>query len=321
MKIFRKANGFSSGQNTYDWFISRYCEKVCPYCIAAAETARGKKRPNYKEEELLIHDKIFEYLKTKTNCQICLIGGEPTLHPKGIEYFNEFCKNSLNDPSVHVFLLTHGDIPLSSIEQFNCYGKEEHALLITYHPSQSNFDEWLEKLKLFNNKLNVLVTLIIPNNDEETDHIYKTWEYLMDLGFLINIRLEVDVYHKTYPENLLKYKPLLDRLDKQKQLEIYDQSVVEIENGVETYYKSYDMLKGFDLIPGKTICSNRQFGISSSNVLSAACTQRKRELVITLDTTFSEMDKVVSENTFIKCQATNCVEISNSANQIYIKEK
>ncbi len=309
-------------QMTYNWFISRYCNKVCEYCISSSTTTRGIKSFKFTEDELLIHKKIKDYLKSKSNCQICLIGGEPTTHPMGIKYFNEFCQNSLIDDSIWVIMLTHGDLNDDQIEEFDHHNKKMHVVLTSYHPSQTNFNEWLIKIKKLKKRgINILIILLIPISIEEQKHIREVWEILLDNDLFVFGRILVDNFTNDANKNVLNnFEDLLKRsnVEKVQMLSTFDSFIKDDDNSYILKY--YESLIGVEIIPKKTICHNRQMSFHSNkiNTISTACSQSNKILTIDLDTTFEEIDKCILDNRLLRCMKTRCIENSCSSNTIYV---
>ena len=47
---------------------------------------------------------------------VVITGGEPTLHPKSILYYNDLCKGSVNNSNKFIHMATHGNIPVDKIK-------------------------------------------------------------------------------------------------------------------------------------------------------------------------------------------------------------
>lgn len=117
------------------WALTKYCDKACHYCAASEFVLTTKKNKNLLEcsdEKIELDDYIAKMLpELVPNGHIMFFGGEPTLHPKCIDYFNELCRVTKDNHEVTLYLITHGDVTEERIREINTHGKQEVAISIS----------------------------------------------------------------------------------------------------------------------------------------------------------------------------------------------
>ncbi len=288
---------------TINWQLSKFCEKNCHYCTsydARKTIKRSKNIVTYSDNDLRIHNNIFKSLMKLDNCIIQLFGGEPTLHPKGIYYFNELCKCNNKE----IFLVTHGDISEEKIKSISP-GKSKHTISISYHYYQVDFDTWIQKVLLFNKTLNVIVSAIIPKEKK----VWKTFRQnilkIKNLKIKFELKLELD--NKTLigdPAGLIEFNDLLTN-----NIQTFS---IKYKDNISTYPVSF-ITQGITLIPRRTICHNLQFIISSDNILSPGCSNGSY-LHLTNLTTSNEIIYHIQKNLKLFCISKTCSENRHNMN-------
>jgi hypothetical protein len=293
------------------WQVSKFCEKSCHYCTAYDFMKTIKKDDSilhHPKSKIELDDHIAELLpEVVTNGNILLFGGEPTLHPKGIDYFNSLCYNTKDNPDVAVFLVTHGDIDVDKIERLDTHGKPENIVSISYHYYQVNFYEWLEKVKLFNKKSNVLVSAIIPRSKTVWDDFERNILTLFNEGIAVDIKSELD--NKTnQPDTVgiqhfkdLYYVGRKTQSDIMKQL---DRRTLYISDGKETLTVNATE-DALPLQPNNTFCTTTQYTIAE-DIFKVSCDQGGT-MKLTTNTTADEM-KEFAKGSIIPCTKTHCSE-------------
>lgn len=307
INVYNTAN---KDTRTVNWQLSLFCEKNCHYCTswdAKYTIARGKNTVSYSDEHLAIHDNIFNHLTRLDSGIVMLYGGEPTLHPRGIEYFNRLCQDSV-DNSKTIFLVTHGDIDYEKIYSIDPGEKDSYVISISYHYLQVKFEEWFEKVKLFHSRLKVMVSAVIPRQKRIQKQFRQNIYTLLEAGINVELKLEFDRNLDTSVEDYETFKDLIDLANGRNiYLERHAGSIM-LEDGKSQYeINIVAMMLGIPIIKGRTFCANRQFGISSRNILSASCSQGKH-YEITADTSWEEFNEYLSENSNIMCTRHSCTE-------------
>jgi len=293
------------------WQVSRFCEKSCHYCTAydfMQTIKKDKAVLHHPKDKIELDDHIATLLpQVVTNGNILLFGGEPTLHPRGIDYFNSLCYNTKENPDVAIFLVTHGDIDLDKIDNIETHNKQEHIVSISYHYYQVEFNEWIKKVKRFNKKSNVLVSAIIPRSEKVWKQFENNILELFAEGISVDVKSELD--NKTNlpdPKGFKHFKDLYE-IGRKTQNEIMkklDTRTLYISDGnnIETVYATESALP---LKPKFTFCNTRQYTIAD-DILKVSCDEGGH-LTLTQSTTADDI-KEFTKGDIISCSKSFCSE-------------
>lgn len=315
------------GTNMFQWELSKYCEKSCHYCTShdyRYSIKSGRYEVYYPQEALDLHDHLAYILpKTISKGHIMLFGGEPTLHPKGIQYFNDLCLETRDNDEVGIHLVTHGDISYEKIHAINAQGKNNHVVSVSYHHYQvwKHFDEWFAKVRELNKHLRVCVFAIVPPREAVWEQFEKNCKIMMESEVHIELKAQYDI---TTPELL----PHMESLEHFKHL--YNEGVrrrpkwvdddlphnMFISDGKETVpIKEMQVAPNFPLIPGKTFCKIRHFMIID-DIINPTCGEGNK-FRVTTDTTVEELQAFLRKVPIV-CQKTSCTENRNPPESIKI---
>lgn len=313
-----KANKTADEVMVVNWQLSRYCELSCHYCTSYEFTLTTKKNKHtvlYSDEELRVHDRIADILpKIVNRGNLMFYGGEPTLHPKGIEYFNKFCQETVDNHNVTIFLVTHGDISLEKISMLDPGQKKEHVISISYHHYQVKFEEWFEKVKLINQKTNAFVSAIIPRQPKVWDQFEKNMRIIFESG--INMELKSELDPKTNEPDmagLARFKELFEDCIKHRNdvTNLYYVPKLYLDDGKQTAtIGNMKMMSVVPIIPNKTICKTRNFNITEGMNLRRAC-ELGEKFQFTESTTLEDAKSYIERMSSITCTRFMCTDSSN----------
>lgn len=305
-----------------NWQLSRYCNKKCHYCTSFDYAIRGKDvEVLYTDEEIRLHDNIASMLpKMIKHGNLQFYGGEPTLHPKGIEYFNNFCKETKDNDKVTVFLVTHGDIDEEKIRTVNPHGKREHIISISYHHYQVKFDNWFERVKVWHENTNAIVAAIIPRNEKVWDAFELNVRTLMDYGIPLDIKSELDQVTLESDMNGIKRFKDLYYESGQNRSDFYTKHFIDTmyfregERVVEV--NDIEVLNGIPIVAGRTICKNKQYGITEDE-FGFACGEGHK-MKLTEHTTIDDVQRFMDKHSTMTCERTHCCENRHLSNEITV---
>lgn len=298
-----------------NWQLSKFCENNCHYCTSWDAKKTIKNNANiveYSDEELEIAETIFHHINELDNIIIQMYGGEPTLHPKGVEYFNRLCKGGLDKPNRTLFLVTHGNIDEEKIESLDSHGNDNHLLSISYHHHQvKDFNAWLKKIKNLNKKLNCMVSAIIPRNKRRKESLWAEFEEKMlqveDCGIELELKLELDKYDLTADSaGIMRFSNMIERVHR-KNKHISDMFVVISDETTSYKLNILDTMVGVPITYPNTLCNNNQFTITQNNILSAGCSMGSN-FEIKPESTIDEIISHMKLNSSIMCGAKTCSE-------------
>lgn len=276
--------------NNFEWRIISECDKACSYCIESANITRGKVK-EFSNDMLLNQIRIKDFLKTQSgNIEFC--GGEPSQHPKAIEWFNE-----LQGPGKNIYFVTHGDLKQIDLEKFK--NIDNHLITITYHPTQVIFLDWLEKVKFLASKMNVVVTCVVPQNPKKHKQLY---DELILIKQYVDIQLKLElINNEVIYDNINRFKDLMNH--SKYFYNNTDKNVQSIFIDKDKKFINDNTLTSNLPIPKNTFCQNKMYGIFD-NVLQASCAQGK-SLYITPSTSTDDILKLLDSNT-IHCENSFC---------------
>ena len=319
MKVYKKHNKVE-GKMDIGWMLATHCEKACPYCIAKNQIkfkVDGSKF--YSDETLEKQDKVFDVLMNLTNANIAIFGGEPSTHPKGIEYFDTLCSNYRDDSSVQIQMLSHGDLSHEQIDRIKTHKSElpNHTIVITYHPKQVLFEEWFLKIKALHDKLNIIVLFILNDN---LDQLYKDYKAVQDAGILTEAKgfIKKDYSIKTSQEVIDRFMPLFKQsVIDARQSNVPQSNVSLTEDSLIKVFEFYEILDGFH--PNdRTLCAVKSFLIDENHQLMIGCPMKCQVQSIDILNEPEKIEKFL-EGTLIKCNVSTCSEVHSSSNVVTIR--
>lgn len=298
------------------WAITEFCDKRCNYCSSSyfLKSLKAKNVDLYfPEERLQIDDHIANILpKIVTKGELIFYGGEPTLHPRGIEYFNKFCKET--DENVRIIFITHGDISKELLESFDTHGKKNYIITLSYHYYQTKFESWLENAKLMSSKFdNILLSAIIPRQQTVWDDFKAKMRIMLDSGMHCEIKSEHDKENEPDLRALRHFKDMIDEANAWRTDNMYGLEL--IENGNTVVLPNVKSIGQIPLIPNKSICRTRQF-IIVNNRFSRACTEGN---YLDIDvSTLADSIKNYIDTSAHTCEKAVCKDSTNTTTDIVV---
>ena len=251
--------------NNFEWRIIDTCDKACPYCIESKSITRGKVI-EYDHKLLKDQRRIMDYLVELVEGNIEFCGGEPTQHPKAIEWFNELCSEPYKNK--FIYFVTHGDISPEQILEFNPI-TSNHLVTVTYHPTQVNFVDWYLKLLELQDRVNLMVTVVIP---KEKTHWNRLLNELLVISKHHDIQIKFELYNNVVSYEAKDYFKTIINLPNRYFANNSHPNAI-IDNNGHKYLDDHKITVSLPIIDN-AICNNNMFGIFG-NVLQASCAQGK----------------------------------------------
>lgn len=311
-----KSNHSTEKITSVAWAITEFCDKRCNYCSSSYFLKSLKAKGIelfYADDRLKLDDHIANMLpNVVTNGEIIFYGGEPTLHPKGIDYFNKFCKETSED--VRIIFITHGDISAEQLESFNTWGKKNYIVTLSYHYYQTEFDRWLENAKLLAGKLdNILLSAIIPRQQTVWDDFKNKMQRMIDTGLNCEIKSEHDKNNEPDLRAIKHFKEMIDQTNAWREDNLY--GLVLSENGKEVFLPNVKAMSQIPLVANKSICKTGQF-IIVNHKFSRACTEGN-DIDLTLNTTTTDVINYI-DNITTTCNRAACKDSTNTTTDITV---
>ena len=310
-----KSNHHDENVVSLAWAITEFCDKRCNYCTSAyfLKSLKAKGIELYfPEERLALDDHIANMLpKVVTKGEIIFYGGEPTLHPRGIEYFNKLCKEMPED--VRIIFITHGDITKEQLESFDTNNRKNYVITFSYHYYQTKFEPWLENAKILSNKFdNLLLSAIIPRQQTVWEDFRNKMRVMLDTGMHCEIKSEHDKNNEPDLRAIREFKDLIDEANKWR-THLY--GLVLSEGDAEVFLPNVKSMSQIPLIPNKSICKTGQFAIVN-NRLARACGEGNY-VDVSINTTPDELKKYI-DNITLTCVKNVCKDSTNTTTNITV---
>jgi organic radical activating enzyme len=292
------------------WDVTEFCEKRCHYCTSYKFLKSLKAKDTVFDippERLAIDDTVAKLIpQLMTKGDVCFYGGEPSLHPKGIQYFNQMCIDSHEE--TNLLFVSHGDIDEAKIRSINPGNKKNYMVCVSYHFYQVKIDEWLEKVKLFKECIpNFYVTGLIPPQEKVWTQYRENVQKIMDTGVRFELKPQLDPI--TGEPNTGVIQEFQDLLD------IIEYGINLDDGNTKIKVPNAKFTPQIPLIAGKSICKTRQFNLIAGN-FERACGVGEA-IQIDANTTVEEVKHFI-DNTAIMCPRQACTDSSNITTNIAV---
>lgn len=302
-----------------NWSVTRYCQFNCHYCTSKdfliSVKKLGMEHAIHSDELIATHDHIIDMIpRVIKQGHVFLTGGDPTAHPKGIEYFNTLCKNTLDNDNVLICLSTHGDVELERLMQFDTHGKKQHLIIVSYHMAQvrDRFEEWVDKIKRFYDQgHNIVMSGVIPRQEKQWDQFKGNLEYVDNLGIPLEIKPEICRQQMHTDANGLMYMKELYAKTVKERNNIANKMIVrpvEIEDDKNNKFtmNNVRIVNQVPLVPGQTFCFTKQFEINEDANIGFTCGQGGRQQLSPITSDEEFRDFIYQPP--LRCQADICHE-------------
>jgi len=276
--------------------VTYACDKNCFYCC----------QPKTKTDTKVINDIWKIILKIDMPLHLIIIGGEPTLIPESIDYFNEYYLKYKETDDKFCTYFTHGNS--KNYDKFiSTNNNKKFTISINYHYEETDYDLFMENIKLLRNKkINVAVCLLWYDaiTDENIQKMKNVLITAKSLGCETHVEFEFDYSKNSFNENIKKYPEIMELRKK-----CYKYGSIEISNKSKTInYTSRDeflnKVKYISNLP--KICSNQFFYISPDGKIKYDCDFVNEKNVFEID-----INKYLRSDVY--CTST-CVGYSSACN-------
>jgi hypothetical protein len=138
-KVIQRCRGNTQDKLYFDWHITNWCNFKCSYCPALPALTNNFKVDNHTANHKLTLARLNQ---VKIDFEICITGGEPTLHPDLPDILKSLCENTHCED---ISFFTNLSKPLNFYEELNTtLNSEKLVIMASYHPDYYN-DRFLEK--------------------------------------------------------------------------------------------------------------------------------------------------------------------------------
>ena len=248
---------------TISWKMTEGCNYHCPYCIAQSP---GKKFDGYEKVKNIAY-KIHE-LTEQINKPIMLhfVGGEPSMYD-----LKELTKIIGIDKLTKINLISNFSRDVNYYIDYCNFCKDNKLklnLLLSYHPTECDKQEFLDKLYKVRQVHKISVGLVFNNDNIEKDVV----NYCFENDIRINLSIERDLNNnalKLTEENRQYFDTIesMLKLNRAKKSERNSMKITMINGDILWYTTSSsfisDILEG-GFIPDNRYCSG---GVTSLRIL------------------------------------------------------
>jgi organic radical activating enzyme len=265
-----KACGYQGATHVYfSWHLTDWCNYKCKYCPVLDVITNDFTVDRHANEFRL----VIARLKTVTqNFDICLSGGEPTLHPHLLEIVTELDKIE-NCKTISIF--TNMTRPSAYFKKFAEIESTKLSVLGSYHPTYYS-DKFIQRsIELDNMEhINYRVHLNMVDDQETWD----TTEQMINEFKSTNVNYKINVLQSNgnwqadySPEFYERFLPYMD--DKRKH-DASDDIRCEFEDGHVEYLKDYEIeVRDLNRFKGYA-CTPLYYNISITGEVTNMCTRR-----------------------------------------------
>jgi organic radical activating enzyme len=143
----------------FDWPLTNWCNYKCTYCPVLDDLSTDFKTDNHTTQYKFTLAKL---KRVPFQFNMCITGGEPTLHPNIVEILTELCAIE-NSQDISIF--TNNSRPVSFYEPIKAIGSDKITLFASYHPEYAT-EKFTEKCIALKDTLNFSVHVTISDRSE-----------------------------------------------------------------------------------------------------------------------------------------------------------
>lgn len=142
--------------------LTDYCNRSCSFCFAKQRVTPSGKIRKGTSMTVKNYNRILSFLEKSQVGDVRLLGGEPTLHPKFIDYVETALKRGFK---VHIF--TNGIMPRKVVDYLSSVDSHSISILVNISPpDQYNDNQWerIQKaLGIIGSPLGLGITVASPD--------------------------------------------------------------------------------------------------------------------------------------------------------------
>jgi organic radical activating enzyme len=266
----------------FDWPITMWCNYKCSYCPVVEDVTNDFTKDKHTNMHKLTLSRLS---KVDKPFNICLTGGEPTLHPE----FLDIVDGLINIPNCqNVSVFTNLSRPPKFFEKI--HSSDKLVIIASYHPEYAT-SKFLERcITLNQSSLNFSVHLTLSDKSEHWDQTETLLKALREHNIIHKPLLLSRTQH---------YTPIYDD-EFSKRFDYYLETAgtnysgnehfkdipVTYTDGSSELLKDYDMeRRGLNKFKGYK-CNTVSYAIGMDGVIGNTCTQRKvsmslKDLIVT----------------------------------------
>lgn len=248
------------------WDIFNMCNYNCSYCFMRP-TSAWNKISNWQQQKLLIS----QLANTEVNVNIDLIGGEPTMHPKYVEFIS-LLHDALYDSSTGILkgkITTVTNNTNNKLLQVSSDISKNLELILSFHCEEANVDDFLRNIDLLQNHRykSIFVSIMLHFNVNYKEKIQSLVNKLIEKNILFDFTYIV-INNSLAKVNEQYYRYFLNQTKLEKKY------VFEYSNDQIEYLSNLELKQA--IADNKTVfkgwnCQLNAFYIDIHNTISRRC--------------------------------------------------
>lgn len=268
-KIIQSCGDPKLDQVFLHWSLTNWCNYKCSYCSVYDAVHSDFSKPDHTA----LHNLSLARINAiSSDFNMCITGGEPTLHPQFVEIITALVKmdHCLN---VAVFTnLSRSENYYRSLEQIN---SSKLGICASYHPEFSDVNKFISKAKAIASTTIPFSVQVSMTSDPKD---WPTLQYLMDQMFEQQIPCFPILLNKTphytpnYTEEFYRlFKPYMEITPVDKQ---FKEIECTFTDGTRSTMRDFDIeIQQMNRFKGYK-CTPRTFQITISGTIQNSCTGR-----------------------------------------------
>lgn len=270
-----KSCGKQEIENIYfDWHLTNWCNFKCSYCPVLDVITN-----DFSVDDHAPYRMVLARLKNvDTTFNVCLTGGEPTLHPNILEILSGLAEIQY---SQDIAMFTNLSRPLPFYEKIKAIGSDKIVVFASYHPEFSP-DKFTQRCLDVNNIEGLRFSVHVSLSDKK-EHWKKTVEFLdtmraNSVSCKPLLLSPTQNYTPNYNDEF--FSVFRSYLDSTEEEEFFASINVEYTDGTHDTLKSYDIdIRGLNKFKGYE-CATASFSIGIDGHIENTCTRRKAPLLL-----------------------------------------
>lgn len=251
----------------FDWHLTDWCNYKCSYCPVLVTNDFTK--DNHAPYKIV----LARLGMVETTFDICITGGEPTLHPNILEILDGIakCKSSQD-----IALFTNLSRPAPYYEKIRDLKSKKIVVFASYHPEFAK-DNFLERCLAVSqiDDLRFSVHVSLHDDPQYWDQTIEVLDTLKSNNVQVKPLLLSANHHYEPKYTSEFYKIFKPYLDNTVEIQFFKDVECEYTDGTRESFKSYDFeIKGLNRFKGYE-CTPVSYSIDISGTIQNTCTRRR----------------------------------------------
>ena len=270
-----KSCGKPELENIYfDWHLTNWCNFKCSYCPVLDVITN-----DFSVDDHAPYRMVLARLKNvETSFNVCLTGGEPTLHPNILEILEELSKIEY---SQDIAMFTNMSRPLPFYEKIRAIGSNKIVVFASYHPEFVT-DKFTQRC-LDVNQIDGLRFSVHVSLHDDPKYWASTTAFLNTMrANNVSCKPLLLAPNKHFDPNYTDefYAVFHPYLESTEEEEFFPSIDVEYTDGTRTKLKSYDIqIQKLNKFKGYQ-CTPASFTIGIDGHIENTCTRRQAPLLM-----------------------------------------